>query len=156
MSGIILLNLKKDADYASLRDWCLTVYDFYLSLYPGQTTQLVVNLYKQSIDKIDKKKDITKMKALYDETNMMFREDIFGAEAMEQLNKVLKDKFNHCISDEIEEENMKIDRIIKSGRITNDKEYELVKQYEEGIYADESQVEKAEMLRSLMVKYENR
>jgi hypothetical protein len=54
------------------------------------------------------------MKALYDETNMMFREDIFGAEAMEQLNKVLKDKFNHCISDEIEEENMKIDRIIKS------------------------------------------
>ena len=96
------------------------------------------------------------MKALYDETNMMFREDIFGAEAMEQLNKVLKDKFNHCISDEIEEENMKINRIIKSGRITNDKEYELVKQYEEGIYADESQVEKAEMLRSLMVKYENR
>ena len=56
MSGIILLNLKQDADYASLRDWCLTVYDFYLSLYPGQTTQLVVNLYKQSIDKIDKKK----------------------------------------------------------------------------------------------------
>lgn len=52
-------------------------------------------------------------------------------------------------------ENVEIQKIIKWGRIRNDKEFELVRNREEAIYADDSQWDYAETLRKLMSDYED-
>lgn len=52
-------------------------------------------------------------------------------------------------------ENVEIQKIIKRGRIRNDKEFELVRNREEAIYADDSQWDYAETLRKLMSDYED-
>ena len=155
MSKVYILNQEQEADYACLKGWCMTIFDFYLSLFPGQTTQLIVDLFKQSIAKIDKEKDIKKMRALYRETNKMFRADIFGKEAMEQLNQLLRKKYNNSISDEIDKESEAIQKIIKRRKIRNDCEFELVKRREEEIWQDDSQIEYAETLRHLMEDYDH-
>ena len=155
MSKVYILNQEQETDYACLTGWCMTIFDFYLSLFPGQTTQLIVDLFKQSIANIDKEKDIKKMRALYRETNKMFRADIFGKEAMDQLNQLLRKKYNNSISDEIDKESEAIQKIIKRRKIRNDCEFELVKRREEEIWQDDSQIEYAETLRHLMEDYEN-
>ncbi len=146
--------MKQDSSYSVLREWCLTIYDFYMLTYPDTTTRFIVNLYKQSVKKIDKRRDLKQMKALYAETNKMFREDLLGSEAMKKLNQILKDKFNKDISEEIEKEVDVTREIVRRGHIIDDNEYRLIKQYEDDIHEDDCQADYAETLRQLMSEYE--
>ena len=68
---------------------------------------------------------------------------------------ILKEKFNHSIDDEIDNDTAKIEKIIKRGRIRNDREFELVRNREDEIYADDSKWDYAESLRKLMSDYED-
>ena len=93
------------------------------------------------------------MKRVYKETTVMVRETL-TPRLIEPLNQILKEKFGHNIADEIDQETTAIQKIIKCGKIRNDKEFEIVKRREEEIYSDESQNEYAETLRQLMADYE--
>jgi hypothetical protein len=106
------------------------------------------------IRKADKTRNLKLIKALYKETNLYIREDLLTSKEMTELNQLLKEKFGHNIADEIDRETALIEKIIKRGKIRNDREFEMVKRREEEIYADESQNEYAETLRKLMGDYE--
>ena len=69
---------------------------------------------------------------------------------------ILKEKFNHSIDDEIDNDTAKIEKIIKRGRIRNDREFELIRNREDAIYSDDSQWDYADSLRKLMLDYEDR
>ena len=147
-----LLGLDKTADYATLREWCLTVLDF----LNNQDSQflILVEYGKKAIADIDKKQNLKKMRAMYKETYLLLNEDHINSLQLLTLNEILKEKFGHCIADETELETKAIDKIIKRGRIRNDSEYELIWRREDKIYTDDSQYEYAEKLRKLLNDYE--
>lgn len=151
--GKNLLALDKKADYATLREWCITIYDFLLLIEPKCIEW--ISLFKDLIYECDKNRDIKKIKALYNETNALIKDDMLSQEEMNELNEILSKKFRHSIEDEVNFDTKSIQEIIKCGKIRNDREFELVKNREEEIYADDSQWDYVEKLRELMSDYED-
>ena len=148
--------LKTDSNYLDLKQWCLTICDYLLSIDSGYS-ELVNGKYglMSILEDIEKTQNLKKMKALYKETNILIEDDMLSPEQMAGLNQLLKDKFGHNIADERDKESKTIQKIIKRGKIRNDKEFEIVKRREEEIWQDESQKDYAETLRRLMGEYEN-
>ena len=146
-----LSQLKENNSIEIIEDWCLTIYDYLLSLHPDFFFE--TQWFKGVLAGGKKNLDIKLMKRVYKETNVMVRETL-TPDSIEPLNQLLKEKFGHNIADEIDRETALIEKIIKRGKIRNDREFEMVKRREEEIYADESQNEYAETLRKLMGDYE--
>lgn len=142
-------------DYNALKEWCVTVYDFYSSIDNSFMGKYITKSFMDVVKMIDKKHSLRLMKAQYKETNEMFRE-MLTPEQISSLNMILKEKFNHSIDDEINNDAAKIEKIIKRGRIRNDREFELIRNREDAIYSDDSQWDYAEVLRKLMLDYEDR
>ena len=57
------------------------------------------------------------------------------------------------LAEEKNEELVKIQEIVKQGKIRNDKEFELIKRREEEIWQNNSQIDCSETLRRLMGDY---
>ena len=146
-----LLGLDKTADYETLKEWCLTVFDYLLKQDSHHV--MLVDYGKNIIAILDKKKKKNDMRALYKELHLNVRELL--PNQIEELNQILTEKFGHCLADVAEMETKAIEKIIKRGRIRNDREYRLVWQREDEIYTDDSQFEYAETLRKLLSDYED-
>jgi hypothetical protein len=148
-----LLRLDKTADYATLKEWCLTVSSFVSKVYPEMS-----NMEKEiceGIKKIDKTQNMRYMRSMYKEINWLVGDGLLPDPLMNQLNQILTEKFNYNVVDVVAADNVEIQKIIKRGRIRNDSEFELVRNKEEAIYADDSQWDYAETLRKLMSDYED-
>ena len=145
-----MIKLKNTKDIDIVVDWCNTVYDYLLTLDSGYSN--LIDYFKHAIETSTKNK-MRVIRELYKETNLIVRETL-TPEQIASLNMILNEKFCYSIADEIDNDTKQIQIIIKRGKILNDREFELVKNREESIYADESQVEYAEILRSLLVAYE--
>ena len=145
-----LLGLDKTADYETLKEWCLTVFDYLLKQDSHHV--MLVDYGKNIIAILDKKKKKNDMRALYKELHLNVRE--LPPNQIEELNQILTEKFGHNLADVGKMETKAIEKIIKRGRIRNDTEYRLVWQREDEIYTDDSQYEYAEKLRKLLNDYE--
>lgn len=145
-----MLKLEKTKDVDLVVNWCNTIYDYLLSLDSGYS--IFIDCFRHAIETSAKNK-MRVIKEIYKETNLIVRETL-TPEQIISLNAILKEKFNHSIADEIDNDIAKIEKIIKRGKIRNDREFELVKNREEEIYADDSQWDYAEKLRKLMSDYE--
>lgn len=148
-----LLNLYKTADYVTLREWCVTIYNFILDIYPEMVESLK-EIEKIVKEELDEKTDIRRMRLLYREMNWLVEEGFLPDSQMDSLNQILQEKFKHSLNDAANSDYDEIKKIVKRGKILNDREFELVKNREDSIYADESQAEHAEILRNLLVAYE--
>ena len=150
--GKKLLALEKTADYATLREWCITILDYLVTISPEYS--YLVHEFKAVIEKIDKKQSMRYMRAMYKEMNWLVGDDYLSDPLMDQLNQILTEKFKYNLVDVAAAEKDEIQKIIKRGKIRNDREFELVKNQEEAIYDDDSQTEYAEILRGLLGDYE--
>ena len=148
-----LLGLNKTADYVTIREWCVTVSNYLLSLNP--LFKIYTDEVCRIITELDKKKNRKEMWDFYKEFHWLVKEDHFSSTQLKKLNLLLKEKFGHCLADVAVMETKAIERIIKRGRIRNDTEYRLVWQREDEIYTDDSQFEYAEKLRKLLSDYED-
>lgn len=137
-----------------MKEWCNTINEYFLVIDPSPGGSLMVNMFRGLISDIDKEKNISKMRGLYKEMNIMIEEIQPPDSQMDALNKLLQEKFGHSIADEIDRETAQIEKIIKRGKIRNDREFELVKRREDMVYADDSQLEYTLALQKLMGDYE--
>lgn len=151
MKNSKIVKLRKNSDLFLMKEWCMTIYDFISTFI--EESSMTVNFFQECLLKAEKEKDIRLMKEIYQETIIMVRET-FTPELIQKLNTLLKDKYEYAISDEIYKDSLAIKKIIKRGKIRNDREFEIVKRREEEIYDDDSQKEYAESLRKLMAEYE--
>lgn len=147
-----LLGLDKTADYATLREWCLTISSFVSKAYPEMSH--VEKEICEAIEKIDKTHSMRYMRIMYKEINWLVGDGYLPDPLMDQLNLFLAEKFKYNLVDVTATEKDVIQKIIKRGRIRNDREFELVRNREDAIYADDSQWDYAEILRKLMSDYE--
>lgn len=147
-----LLKLDKTAEYATLREWCITIGYFIVSTYPEMSD--FVNGMKETITRIDKKQSIRQMRSMYKEMNWLIQDGYLPDSAMDALNQVLTEKFQYNLVDVAPSEKDEIRKILKRSKIGNDREYRLIRQQEENIYEDESQIDYAESLRHLLRTYE--
>jgi polyhydroxyalkanoate synthesis regulator phasin len=147
-------NLKNDSGYSVLRQWCLTICNYLLSVDKRFSIFICgKDSFLSVLEDIDRTRNLRKIRALYKELNIMAGE-ILSSKQMDDLNQLLKEKFGHNIADEKDKETEIIQKIIKRGKIRNDREFELVKCREEEIWEDDSQIEYAETLRRMMGDYE--
>lgn len=108
----------------------------------------------EAIEKIDKKQSMRYMRVLCKEMNWLVQDGYLPDPLMDKLNQILTEKFKYNLVDVAAAEKDEIQKILKRGRIRNDREYELVKNKEDEIYDDDSQFDYAESLRSLLADYE--
>lgn len=87
--------------------------------------------------------------------NWMVGDGFLTDTQMDSLNRILLKKFKYNLNDVTKSNIDEIDKIIKCGKIRNDREFELVKNREDEIYADDSKWDYAESLRKLMSDYED-
>lgn len=113
-----------------------------------------VNEIKHTITRIDRKHSIRQIRSMYKEVNWLIQDDYLSDSAMDSLNKILMEKFKYNLIDVAISQRKTVQKILKRGKISNDGEYELVKQQEEEIYDDETQFDYAESLRNLLSDYE--
>lgn len=148
------MDLGKIKDYAILREWCMTIYDYLLSIHPEMADSLK-EIIKTVEEEIDQKSDIKRMRMLYKEMNWLVGDGFLTDTQMDSLNWLLLKKFKYNMNDVTKSNIDEIDKIIKRGKICNDREFELVRNREDAIYADDSQWDYAESLRKLMSDYED-
>ena len=86
--------------------------------------------------------------------NWLVQDGYLPDSLMDKLNQILTEKFKYSLVDVAAAEKDEIQKILKRGRIRNDREYELVKNKEDEVYDDDSQFDYAESLRSLLGDYE--
>lgn len=108
----------------------------------------------EAIEKIDKKQSMRYMRVLCKEMNWLVQDGYLPDPLMDKLNQILTEKFKYNLVDVAAAEKDEIQKILKRGRIRNDREYELIKNKEDEIYDDDSQFDYAESLRSLLADYE--
>ena len=108
----------------------------------------------EAIEKIDKKQSMRYMRVLCKEMNWLVQDGYLPDPLMDKLNQILTEKFKYNLVDVAAAEKDEIQKILKRGRIRNDREYELVKNKEDEVYDDDSQFDYAESLRSLLADYE--
>ena len=147
-----LLALEKTADYATLREWCITICSFVSKVYPEMSH--MEKEISEAIEKIDKKQSMRYMRVLCKEMNWLVQDGYLPDPLMDKLNQILTEKFKYNLVDVAAAEKDEIQKILKRGRIRNDREYELVKNKEDEIYDDDSQFDYAESLRNLLADYE--
>lgn len=147
-----LLELDNNADYAMLREWCMTCCDFIVRMYP-EMTEFVTGV-KNIIMRIDSKQNIRQIRSVANEVDWLIQDGYLSDSAMDTLNQTLTEKFKDNLIDASTSKKDEIQKILKRGKILNDREYELVKLQEEKIYDDESQFNYAESLRNLLGDYE--
>ena len=143
--------LRKNSDYLVLKQWCLTICDYLLSIN-SDYSEIVNGEYGflSILKEIDKTHNLRKMKDLCKETVILIGEDMLSPEQMAGLNQLLEEKFGNNLAEEKNEELVKIQEIVKQGKIRNDKEFELIKRREEEIWQNNSQIDCSETLRRLM------
>ncbi len=149
-----LNKLSTTQSFDEMKEWCNTINEYFLVIDPSPGGSLMVNMFRELISEIDKEKNIRKMRGLYKEMNVMIEEMQLPDSQMDALNKLLQEKFGHNIADEVDREMTQIEKIIKRGKIRNDREFELVKRREDMVYADDSQLEYTLTLQKLMSDYE--
>ncbi len=147
-----LLALDKTADYATLREWCITICSFVSEAYPEMSH--MEKEISEAIEKIDKKQSMRYMRAMYKEMNWLVQDGYLPDPLMDKLNQILTEKFKYSLVDVAAAEKDEIQKILKRGKIRNDREYELVKNKEDEVYDDDSQFDYAESLRNLLGDYE--
>ena len=74
---------------------------------------------------------------------------------LEELNRVLKERFGSDLTVYSNKGLAKIQRIIKRGRVNTDDEFRLLSNRVDEIYADDSKKDEVEVLNKLMGDYEN-
>lgn len=151
---MIIKQLRENPDYLVLKQWCLTICDYLLSIN-SDYSEIVNGEYGflSILKEIDKTHNLRKMKDLYKETLILIGEDMLSPEQMAGLNQLLKEKFGNNLAEEKNEELVKIQKIVNQGKIRNDKEFELIKRREEEIWQNNSQIDCSETLRRLMGDY---
>lgn len=135
-----------------LREWCMTCCDFIVKTYP-EMSEFVIGV-KNVIMRIDNKQNIRQIRSVANEVSWLIQDGYLPDSAMDSLNQTLTEKFKDNLIDASTSKKDEIQKILKRGKILNDREYELVKRQEEKIYDDESQFNYAESLRNLLGDYE--
>lgn len=144
------LEIRRE-EFNNLKERCFAIFDYMLSVDVGYSQ--MVDFCIQTISNLERKPSLSKLKAIYKEIIVIIR-DTMPSSMITDLDQMLTVKCGQGILGEINKELMMIERILKRGRIINNKEFEIVKRHEEEIYDDDSQKEYAESLRKLMAEYE--
>lgn len=147
-------DFTNNVSFEKLHDWCLTIIDFLQLEFPNKEMTYMTQLFKDALCEIEEKHILRKMKAFSKEVNGLVSDDVLSDEQRSKLNQLLYKKFNYSLAEERNKETKLLDGIVNRGRIRNNREFELVKQREEEIYADDSQQEYAKILGKLMSDYE--
>ena len=72
-----------------------------------------------------------------------------------ELDKLLKDKFGHGLFDADKKYLKRIDKIIEKGKISNEEQYYMLKEYLERIWGEEGQKERTKRIDEMLKGYED-
>lgn len=131
-------------------NWCIAILEYMKNSVPNDPA----GFFSGSIDTINKaveSNNFQGIKMVYNDTNEMARG--LSSMQLEELNKILSQKFGRSLIDEENGIQKKIDQIIERGKMVSDEEFYLVTSYfDELIIADNKT--KIEKLNKILFEYE--
>ncbi len=143
------MNHKSVNSLRKIKERCFTIFNFMILKYGNK------NNFKRFIDVVNEtyaKKNLSGMRYIERDLNEWIKG--FSNADISELDELLKNKFGTGL-DIIEKKNQKIiQKVIKRGKILNEKEYRLIKNREDEIYVDNSKAEEKQQLDRLMEAYE--
>jgi hypothetical protein len=144
------LSQKSFEELSFLKEWILTITDFLLLKYPKAETP---TLMRQIVTETFEKSNLRGMRMVYKDMNELSKG--LSSIDLEELNRVLKERFGSDLTVYSNKGLAKIQRIIKRGRVNTDDEFRLLSNRVDEIYADDSKKDEVEVLNKLMGDYEN-
>jgi cold shock CspA family protein len=143
------LNSSQIKELIHIKEWCFTIMDFMISHYEGKD---VFVQFSEVIKEGFNKQDLRGMRHVYKDTNEWAKGLPFAH--IEELNQILNDKFGEDLKKQTDGDTIKINRIIKKGKINSEDEYRLVLNRVDEIYADDSNKEEVLKLNELLATFQ--
>ena len=147
---------NKVTDFEFQKDWCVTILQFMSDQYPEDAHSAGQNyrrFFKGKIDAVINgfvKNNRKGMGMAFNDVNSLALNEALN---IENLNKVLKEKFGRSLIDESNHVRKKIDKIIKRGKIITKAEFYLAKEYIDELIINKQNVE-ADKLDSILHDFE--
>lgn len=142
------LNSIQIKELIHIKEWCLTVMNFMISHYEGKD---VFIQFSEVIKEGFNKQDLRGMRYVYKDTNEWAKG--LPLTHIEELNRILNEKFGEDIKKQTDRDITKISRIIKNGEINSEDEYRLILNRVEEIYADDNKKEEVLKLNKLLANF---
>ena len=136
-----------------LRDKILLFHDFMVekSNMPNELIK-VIKSTNELINKLYERKALDLLKGEDHEVDLQIRE--LPLYLSLELDKLFQEKLGISIDSINKKMEKEIQKVIKRGKILNEKEYRLIKNREDEIYVDNSKAEEKQQLDRLMEAYE--
>ncbi len=153
------LNAEQEIESLWIREWCLTIIDFIYS--KDKTNANFYETYKETfsentkhryLEKLNPSTYIKGLKQAYNDMN----EWAYGLSItdVEELNKILQDKFAKDLNTNSHNIPKQISKIIKRGKINNDDEFRMINEKVNEICQTSPKSSELDKLNQLLLKYE--
>jgi hypothetical protein len=136
-------------ELAYIKDWCLTIMDF---IFSKSDQPLILAVFNDAINNGYDTQNLRGMRYVYRDTSEWGRG--LSLRDIEELNKILYEKFGEDLNTCSKRDLSKINKIIKKGKIANENEFRIVLSRIDEIYHDSAKNEEIEILNMLLRKYE--
>lgn len=142
------LNDKQLKELTHINDWCLTILNFMIAKYEEG---LGPKMFIEVINDAYQKQNLKGLRCIYNDTNEWAKG--LPQTDLDELNKLLKNRFGVDLLKQIHRDLDKITEIIKKGNISNEDEYRLLLSRVDEIYDDKRKKNEVETLNKLLADY---
>lgn len=142
------LNDRQIKELSQIKEWCLAILNFMISKN-GETPGL--KMFVEVITDSYQKQNLKGLKYVNKDINEWARG--LPLSDVDELNKLLWNRFGEDLSKQTNRNLVKIAQIIKKGKIANEDEYRLLLIRVDEIYKDESKQDELQTLNNLLADY---
>lgn len=142
------LNDRQIKELSQTKEWCLAILNFMISKN-GETPGL--KMFVEVIIDSYQKQNLKGLKYVNKDINEWARG--LPLSDVDELNKLLWNRFGEDLSKQTNRNLVKIAQIIKKGKIANEDEYRLLLIRVDEIYKDESKQDELQTLNNLLADY---
>ncbi len=132
-----------------LADWCIEIYRFENNIEPDSDIEECIN----RLTKTKNKKNLRGLKEEYNETIEMIQ--FFSASQYKSLDKILRNKFGHGLYEADKKYIKRINKIVEKGKISNEEQYYLLREYFERIWDMQEHKQTAQKIEKMLFAFEN-
>ncbi len=152
---------NQETEYLFLTTWCLNVLDYIYNNYP--IDQALKDLHRQAfsaetknkyLDQVSPSLYLKGLRQAFRDTNEMAKD--MPSHQLNELNKILKDKFGKDLNDDFRNNLTRIKSVLKRGKIVNDEEYEIIERRVDELCQTNNASTEIKSLNGLLINYQTK
>ncbi len=145
-----ITNQDKLNELEYLTNWCIEIMKFENTIEPDDDMDVWIN----DLLKAKKKGDLRGLREEYND-NFEMAQDLSTAQ-YKSLDKILRNKFGHGLYEADKKYIKRINKIVEKGKISNEEQYYLLREYFERIWDMQEHKQTAQKIEKMLFAFENK